>query len=116
MNLKELSDVLNMDMTVIMERFADNEAVFIKFLKKFSDDKTYSILCEAIENKDYDSIEKSAHTLKGIAANLGLKTLQNSSNNIVSAVRNKEFDRVFGLFDNLQNDYNSIIDKLFELE
>lgn len=116
MKLKDLADILNIDLSTTIERFGNNETIFTKFLKNFSEDKTFNILCEAVENKNYDNIEKSAHTLKGIAANLGLKTLQNDSNDIVCAVRNKEFDNIYILFDNLKNDYTTIIDKLSELE
>lgn len=105
-----------MDLISSVERFGNNEMIFKKFLKKFSEDKTYSILCEAIENKDYENIEKSAHTLKGISANLGLTNLQECSNEIVGAVRNKEFDNIYSLFDNLKNNYDIIIKNLSELD
>ena len=101
-----------MDLISSVERFGNNEMIF----KKFSEDKTYSILCEAIENKDYENIEKSAHTLKGISANLGLTNLQECSNEIVGAVRNKEFDNIYSLFDNLKNNYDIIIKNLSELD
>lgn len=116
MELKDLAVILDMDLISSVERFGNNEIIFKKFLKKFSEDKTYSILCEAIENKDYENIEKSAHTLKGISANLGLTNLQECSNEIVWAVRNKEFDNIYSLFDNLKNNYDIIIKNLSELD
>ncbi len=116
MNLKDLADILNMDLCDTIERFGNNEMLFIKFLKKFSDDNTYNLLCESVETENYDDIEKNAHTLKGIAANLGFKILENDSNNIVLAVRNKDFDKIPVLFDNLKNSYNMVINNLLELE
>ena len=42
MNLKDLADILNMDLCDTIERFGNNEMLFIKFLKKLSDDNTYN--------------------------------------------------------------------------
>ena len=64
MILKELAEILNIDLATTVARFGNNEMLFVRFIKKFPNDKTYSALCEAVENKDYKAIETSAHTLQ----------------------------------------------------
>ena len=57
-------------------------------------DPTYFSLVEAVEKKDYSLIEREAHTLKGVAANLGLDSLRYASDGLVQAVRRKEYDEI----------------------
>ncbi len=116
MILKELAEILNIDLATTVSRFGNNEMLFVRFIKKFPNDKTYSALCEAVENKDYKAIETSAHTLKGIAANLGLSEIQSFSDNIVIAVRNEKYNDIDELFVTLKSVYQKAIDAISCLE
>ncbi len=57
-------------------RFMGNEKLYEKFMLKFRDDKNYGKLKEHLESGDYAEAFKDAHTLKGVAANLGLQPMQ----------------------------------------
>lgn len=58
-----------------VNRFAGNEALFTKFLKKFVDDPTFSDLRKAMAGTDTDEAFRQAHTLKGVVGNLSFDDL-----------------------------------------
>lgn len=87
MNDKEKIIDMGIDYNEVMTRFAFQEQLYMKFLKKFAQDPNYSLLISAYENHDYKTIESSAHTLKGVSANLGLKELSHACEIIVLDVR-----------------------------
>lgn len=55
-----------------MERFMNNEMLYMKFMKKLLEDHNYECFISAIEARDYADAFVHAHTLKGVLANLGL--------------------------------------------
>lgn len=55
-----------------MERFMNNEMLYMKFMKKLLEDHNYEGFMSAIEARDYADAFVHAHTLKGVLANLGL--------------------------------------------
>ena len=54
-----------------VKRFMGNKALYKKFLLKFLDDHNYEAITEHVYNGDYEGAFNSAHTLKGVSANLG---------------------------------------------
>lgn len=75
-----------------LPRFMGNEELYIKFLGKFLDDQSYQNLKEALDAGDADQTFKTAHTLKGVAANLGLTPIFESAGEIVEQYRNGDPD------------------------
>lgn len=71
-------------------RFMGNEKLYEKFMVKFLDDKNYGKLKEHLENADYEEAFKDAHTLKGVAANLGLEPMKEPVVAINELLRNKK--------------------------
>ena len=47
------------DVDTVLKRFLGNEAMYIKFLVKFIDDKNYEGVIENIEKRDYEETFKS---------------------------------------------------------
>lgn len=88
-----------------MERFMNNEALYLKFLKRFPEDPNFQALKEALEKRDMADVERAAHTLKGVSANLGLDPVAFHLNEIVRAVRNQEYDNLAQQFEKVQEQY-----------
>ena len=105
MELIECCKKLDIEYMDIMSRFGNNEMMYIRFLKKFLEDKTYVALENAWKNKDYVEIEKTAHTLKGIIANLGINRLYVLTNEMVQAVREKQYERLEDIYTKIQKEY-----------
>jgi len=73
-----------------LRRFSGNKDLMEKFIRKFPQDNTISDLEAAIAAKNYQSIEETAHTLKGVSGNLGFTQLYELSSALVNAVRAKD--------------------------
>lgn len=92
MKILENADRRVLNYENVLHRFMDNEGLLVKFLLKFVEDATYSRLREAIASKDAEQSFKEAHTLKGVAANLGLTTLEEVSHQMTELLRAGRFE------------------------
>ena len=63
------------DMEGTLERFMNNEALCMKFLKKFPQDVTFGEMKKAFAQGNTEEFFKAAHTMKGVSGNLGLSSL-----------------------------------------
>lgn len=72
--IRELCEI-GVDVQDNMVRFMNNEALFEKVLKMFLDDSSYSEMKQGFEQGDCEMAFKGAHSLKGVAANLGLNKI-----------------------------------------
>lgn len=97
MKLQDLSAIIDIDIQGSLARFSNFEPMYIKYLKRFNSEPTYDALKQAVENQNFAEIETTAHTLKGIAGNLGLNTLYKDFNLIVQAVRSSNNDEALAL-------------------
>lgn len=82
------------DVVTTLKRFMGNETIYMKFLMKFPEDKNYDAIMENIRKNDYDAVFNSAHTLKGVSANLGLKPVYNASSQITELLRNRSEQQI----------------------
>lgn len=83
-----------MDYQDTLQRFVNKESLVEKFLKKFLEDTSCQYLREFVDAKEYQDAFCCAHTLKGVAANLGLKTVQKHASEITELLRNKSDEEV----------------------
>lgn len=105
MKLKEACEKLGIDYEKNLSRFAKNEDLYIRFLKKLLLDDNYINLKDSIDKKDYLKVENYAHILKGIFANLGLDKLYIASSNLVQCVRNKQYNDIQQYYNILSSEY-----------
>lgn len=77
------------DVATTLKRFMGNEAIYMKFLMKFREDKNYDSIMESIKNCDYDGVFNGAHTLKGVSANLGLNPIYDAASQITELLRGR---------------------------
>lgn len=69
---KELLEQKGFDVDGTMRRFLNNEALYLKCLKKFLDDTSFEKLKEAYQDGNCNEAFKAAHTMKGFVSNLGI--------------------------------------------
>lgn len=96
-------------------RFAGNERLYQKFLQKFLGDKNFICLDKAVKDKNYKNAEIYAHTLKGVAANLGFNVLAGDSGKVVEHIRNGQYDKIDIDFEQCEAEYKKIIGCLQKL-
>lgn len=78
------------DVDMTLKRFMGNESIYMKFIMKFLDDKSYESVKENLEKKNYEEVFKSAHTLKGVTANLGLNPVNDAASQICELLRGRQ--------------------------
>ena len=66
---KERMEKNGFNVAEAMQRFMNNEQLWIKFLKKFKLDTSFGELVKAMEEKDATKAFEASHTLKGITGN-----------------------------------------------
>jgi len=104
MNAKECYEIVGGNYDEVVSRFP-NEALVVRFARKFLEDPSYRSLMESLKEQDYETAFRAAHTLKGVCLNLGLGTLFQSSQQMTEALRSKQYDAVEGLKEQLVKDY-----------
>lgn len=88
-----------------------------KFMGKFLEDESFSLLCEAFEAKNKDEVFRMAHTLKGVCGNLGFSRLMKSSSVLTEKFRGGEgvFDaETAEMLEEIKVDYQCTIDAISE--
>ena len=89
-----------------------SDIIIKKFMLKFSSQCGYDELCQAMEEKNYETAFAAAHTLKGVCMNLSFAVLGESSSLLTEALRNGFSEEVPGLFVQVQDDYKKTIDAI----
>ena len=112
MEFQDLCARLSVDYEAALARFSGNEALFRRFLLRFPSDGTFARLQAAQAAGDLTGMETSAHTLKGVAANLGLSRLQGDCDALVQAIRSGGTDRLPALFQAVATCYRETVDLL----
>lgn len=74
-NQKGLLESKGFDVDGTMKRFLNNEALYLKCLKKFLDDSSFDKLKDAYEKGNCKDAFEGAHTMKGFVSNLGINEL-----------------------------------------
>lgn len=80
---------MGMDVDTTVKRFMGNEALYLKFLYKYQNDQSVASIQQNINDQNAEEAFKSAHTLKGVAANLGLDPIARHASDIVELLRGK---------------------------
>lgn len=65
------------------------EDMILRLISLFVRDTSYSDICMALEKEDYESAFNAAHTLKGIALNMGLTILAEKASVLTEALRSR---------------------------
>lgn len=89
-SIQDIMEEYGVDYQETMTRFMGNENLYRKILGKLGGDDNAKRLQDAVAAGDLDSAFNAAHTLKGVAANLGLKPLLNAVNDVVEPLRRRE--------------------------
>ena len=86
MNLEEFYAQIGGDYADTLQRLC-NESMVKKFVTKYQDDPTCADLHNAALQQDWEVAFRGAHTLKGVAQNLGFERLYQVSAVLTEAMR-----------------------------
>lgn len=94
------------------------DSLITKYLGLFGSDQSFADLAKAVPAQDWQGVFAASHTLKGLAANLGLENLRAAASDICENCRNKQPDEnVQAQFERVEQEYQqalSAIDTLKE--
>lgn len=75
------------DVKSAMARFLDDEELYVSCFDSFMEDEAFAQLDAALACCEYERAFEAAHTLKGVAGNMGLTPLYGAICNLVEALR-----------------------------
>lgn len=97
-----------MDTEGAVRRFSGNSGLYERFLNKFLSDPTFGMVTDAFKAGDAQLALTATHTFKGLTANLGLTKLYNISSEMVSLIRDGDYEAAAGTFPDLKAAYDEI--------
>jgi HPt (histidine-containing phosphotransfer) domain-containing protein len=116
MNLSEFYNSLGESLEEVLERLRMESRV-TKYLGLFLSDPSFSELKTAFAGSDAKTAFRAAHTLKGVAANLGLNKLSASSSELTEDLRPGAFTaNSEALLSKVEADYNAAVNGIKQLE
>ncbi len=113
MKAVEFYEKIDADYDEVLERMLNKEEIVCKFLKKYLEDSTFFQLEEKVQIGQTEEIFKAAHSLNGVAANLGFKPLVVPVRKLVEITRKGQNSGVNEIFQDIKDVHLDII-KLIE--
>ena len=76
----------------VLKRFSNERDLMEMFFLKFPNDKSVTAFRESAGTQNWSQIEIDAHTLKGVAGNMGFDGLFGLTSTVVTSIREKNID------------------------
>lgn len=113
-NVSKLLEENGFDVAGTMKRFLNNDALYMKCLRKFLDDTSFEKLKAAYEEGNCEEAFKAAHTMKGFVSNLGINRLYEAINPMVEKLRvgNMDIEEELKKTEELYHSAYDLIEKL----
>lgn len=114
------SKLLVWDKDAALKRLMGDEVLLKTVLDAFVSDMPARLdeLKKALDASDYDQARRSAHSIKGVAGNLGGLSLQQQADLLEDAAKEEDLDQLFALLPELQKAQEQLMDcfKSYKLE
>lgn len=108
--IKEQLSAAGVNVAGALERLMNNEMLLERLLIKFKADTNFAGLKKALEEKQYEDAFHCAHTLKGVAGNLGLEKLMNADSVVVEKLRSQSYEGIEEDMRNVEEAYMQLLD------
>ncbi len=115
MNLEEFYGCVGGDYADTIRRLYSADMVK-KFVKKYLADPTFADLEKAVEQKDWEAAFRGAHTLKGVAQNLGFERLYQASFALTEAMRGNKPLEDKSLLEKVKQENDAVLKAISEME
>lgn len=102
------------DIEAALAHFCDDEDLYVTCVETIPTDENFPKLQAGLEQKDYDEAFMAAHTIKGVAGNLGLTKLFQTTSDLVEKLRGKTADDLAG--QSFTEELDKIMGALREIE
>lgn len=116
MTLQEFYSKIDESFDAVMTRLRKEDRI-AKYIGFFLSDPSFNELEKAFEINDAEAAFRAAHTMKGVAANLGFDKLAQESSNLTEDLRPKAFTANSKiLFASVKNTYTKIVERIKEFQ
>ncbi|MCI8371347.1 MAG: Hpt domain-containing protein [Lachnospiraceae bacterium] len=116
MTLEEAGNELNIDLEKALDRVVNRTSLYIHLLKSFVDDSYMNQARQAVGCRDYDAVIETIHSMKGSAASLGIGSISAVCHNMVTALRQQEYEKTAELFAKVEEEYTAVKAVIVQLE
>lgn len=104
-DLMERLTAYGADTVGAMGRFLDDQELYASCLDIFLEDPNFAKLGEALSAKQYADAFDYAHTLKGVAGNMGLTPMYEAICSLVEPLRANKYDQLDSLYAEIMRQY-----------
>lgn len=111
MTVSEFYKAVGGDYEDIVKRFCGEERV-IRFLGLFLKDTSVEDLRRNMKEENYKDAFRAAHTLKGVAVNLGITKMYNAASEITEALRAEDSEKAKALMPEINEIYDKTVSAL----
>lgn len=122
MTLREMYETLGGNYDNVLGRLM-SEQLINKFVRLFQKDESFDNLKRSFTEKNHAEAFRAAHTLKGVAQNLGFDRLFETSSELTEFLRGREdgltgdnYEKAGILYDNVKTEYDKTIAAIAELD
>ncbi len=115
MTLETFYEMVGGDLTSTVGRLGST-AMVERFLRMFAGDDSFDMLAAAMSAGDVQRAFRAAHTLKGVAANMGLERLRAAASELTEALRGGDMGSAKELFPAAETAYRQVYAGVDELE
>lgn len=88
-----------------LDRFMNDEEMYLKYVREFPDEPTMGKLISAVAAKDYEAAEKAVHALKGIVNNLGFLRLADATIDMLEELRDDNIPDALEAYEDVKKQY-----------
>lgn len=113
MTLKQCYDIFAGDYEGVLGRMY-KETLVEKFVLKFLDDPSFQILQQGLAAHDRETAFRAAHTIKGVAQNLGFTGLYEYANCLTELLRQDKCEEkeITSLMTQLETEYRNTVNAI----
>lgn len=104
-NILDALDDIGADTEDALDRFMDDEEMYLKYVRDFPEEHSMEALVKAVEEKDYGQAEKSVHALKGIVNNLGFQPLADATIDMLAELRDDNIEDALDAYEDVKKEY-----------
>ncbi len=113
MTIKEMYQEIGSDYEKLTARLP--EKLLPRLVKKYAEDKNFDLLTESVEKEDYEQAFTAAHTLKGMAMNLGFDRLADASSAMTEELRANSYGKIKELYLSVKEAHEQVIEGIKKL-
>ncbi len=114
----DLPEIAGLDIEQGVRRVGGNRKLYRNILLKFHSSQANAVeeIRGAVEQGDIPTATRLAHTVKGVAGNIGASALQHAAQNLERALKEQQLDQLPLLFTELETQLRPLIEALAQLE